>query len=177
VSATPFTIRHELEPAYLLGSFSLRAADKGFVVVAEQTLQPGRWSEQGMPFYGHGVSYQAEFAVKDATGRFAVELPSWYGSVARVMVNGRPAGYIAAPPWQCDVTGLLRSGANMVEVVVFGTLKNTLGPHHGTPVAGTAWPRHFQVAPKNGLPSGRDYDTIGYGLFAPFVMRTTAGLR
>jgi hypothetical protein len=177
LTAAPFTIRHELEPAYLLGSFSLQATDRGFVVVPEQALQSGRWNEQGMPFYGHGVSYQLKFEVKDSAGRHAVVLPSWYGSVARVMVNGRAAGYISAPPWECDVSGLLQRGANTIEVVVIGTLKNLLGPHHGKPVAGTAWPRHFQTAPKGGLPPGRDYDTIGYGLFAPFELRQSAGPR
>jgi hypothetical protein len=174
LKATPFTIRHELEPAYVLGEFTLRATDKGFVIAPDQPLQPGRWNEQGMPFYGHGVAYQEKFDVAAPSGRYAVALPAWLGSVAKVLVNGREAGYIAAPPWECDVTELVKRGANTIEVVVIGTLKNPLGPHHGKPVTGAAWPRNFQTGPKAGLPPGREYDTIGYGLFAPFVLQQTS---
>ena len=102
---------------------------------------------------------------------YAVALPAWLGSVARVLVNGREAGYIVAPPWECDVTELVKRGANAIEVIVIGTLKNPLGPHHGKPAPGTAWPRNFQAGPKAGLPPGRDYDTLGYGMFAPFVLQ------
>ena len=35
-----------------------------------------------------------------------------------------------AQPWQSDVTEWIRPGANTIQVVVIGTLKNTLGPHH-----------------------------------------------
>ena len=111
--------------------------------------------------------------VAERAGRVAVALPAWYGSAAKVLVNGRPAGYVTAPPWECDVTGLVARGANTVEVVVIGTLKNTLGPHHGKQAPGSAWPRMFQTGPKGGLPPGADYDSIGYGRFAPFVLKLT----
>jgi hypothetical protein len=53
---------------------------------------------------------------------------------------------------------------------VVGTLKNTLGPHHGEPVLGKAWPWAFRQAPAQGPPPGKQYHTIGYGLFEPFVL-------
>jgi hypothetical protein len=31
----------------------------------------------------------------------------------------------------------------------------------------------FQVGPKSSLPPGKDYDTVGYGLFEPFVLKQT----
>jgi hypothetical protein len=88
-----------------------------------------------------------------------------------VLVNGKPAGHITAPPYECDVTQQIKRGRNTIEVQVIGTLKNTLGPHHGNPPLGTAWPRSFQTGPKDGPPPGADYSTIGYGLFAPFVLK------
>ena len=55
--------------------------------------------------------------------------------------------------------------------MVIGTLKNTLGPHHaGVGVAAAAWPWAFYQAPRAGPPPGEKYDTIGYGLFEPFVL-------
>ena len=170
IKASPFTIYHEIEPAYLLGDFSLRPDVKGFVVIPDQPLQPGKWDDQGQPFYSGGVGYRERFAVEKPAGRYVVSLPSWLGSVARVAVNGKPAGYISAPPWSCDVTKEIRRGLNTIEVVAIGTLKNTLGPHHGKPGLGSAWPGMFQHGPNPGPPPGKDYHTVGYGLFQPFTL-------
>ncbi|MBU0618201.1 MAG: hypothetical protein KKI02_10825, partial [Planctomycetes bacterium] len=162
---------HELESAYVLGDFALEAVEAGFVIVPPRELDLGRWNEQGYPFYGAGVGYTGEFVVSNPSGKYRVACPSWYGSVAKVNVNGEPAGFITAPPWECDVTPLIRSGANEIEVVVIGTLKNTLGPHHGNPPLGRAWPGMFEQAPETGPPPGGDYATVGYGLFEPFVLK------
>jgi hypothetical protein len=93
--------------------------------------------------------------------------------VAEVFVNGTSAGYIAHAPWQCDVTSLISNGENVVDVVVIGTLKNTLGPHHGKPGLGAAWPGMFQRGPNPGPPPAMEYDTVGYGLFEPFQLKQT----
>ncbi|HEY9174959.1 MAG TPA: glycosyl hydrolase [Verrucomicrobiae bacterium] len=132
--------------------------------------RPG-WNEQGHPFYAAGVSYRQQFRVDQPKGRFLVALPDWLGSVAEVKVNGKSAGYIVSAPWECDVTKQIKRGANDVEVIVIGTLKNTLGPHHGNPGLGSAWPGMFRAGPENGPPPGAQYSTVGYGLFEPFVLR------
>lgn len=132
--------------------------------------RPG-WNEQGHPFYAHGVAYRQRFHVAARQGRFVVSLPAWHGSVARVEANGKRAGYIVAPPWELDVTKQLKLGDNTIEVVVFGTLKNTLGPHHGGHALGSAWPGMFQNGPQDGPPPGAQYATVGYGLFAPFALK------
>jgi hypothetical protein len=109
-----------------------------------------------------------------------VTVPNWCGSVAKVAVNGKAAGLIDAPPWECDVTTWIKRGQNEVEVTVIGTLKNTLGPHHGKPALGSAWPGSFQKGPSSGPPPGADYSTVAYGLFEPFVLKqavTSSGVR
>ncbi|MCX7007847.1 MAG: glycosyl hydrolase, partial [Kiritimatiellaeota bacterium] len=138
IKAAPFTIFHEIEPAYVLGDFALKPAAAGFVIVPDQPLQLGKWNEQGQPFYSAGVAYRAACELRAPAGRYAVALPAWYGSVAKVSINGKVVGYIAAPPWECDVTEHLKPGANTIEVTVIGTLKNTLGPHHGKQPLGSA---------------------------------------
>ncbi|MBP1634683.1 MAG: putative alpha-L-rhamnosidase [Acidobacteria bacterium] len=170
LKASPFTMYHEVEPAYLLGSFALEAAPSGFVVVGDRPVGLGAWNVQGHPFYSEGVGYAERFEVARPAGRYAVRLGKWYGSVAKVAVNGRAAGIVYAAPWTLDVTDLVRAGSNTVEVTVVGTLKNTLGPHHGKPPLGTAWPAMFQKAPNPGPPPGGDYSTVGYGLFEPFEL-------
>jgi hypothetical protein len=173
IMASPFTIYHELEPAYLLGAFTLKETGSGFVVTggSEPALKLGSWKKQGYPFYAAGVCYKQTFHIKRPAGRYLVELDKWYGSVAEVIVNGKSAGHIAYKPWQCDVTDLIKQGANAVEVLVIGTLKNTLGPHHAGKGLGSAWPGMFQKGPETGPPAGKDYHTVDYGLFRPFVLK------
>jgi hypothetical protein len=171
LKASPFTIWHELESAYVLGDFRLKAADKGFVIVADEPLKLGAWNQQGHPFYSAGASYTATFDVASPAGQYRVALPKWYGSVARVTVNGKEAGHISHAPWELDVTDGIKAGANTIEVVVIGTLKNTLGPHHGHHALGSAWPGMFQNGPNPGPPAGGKYDNVGYGLFEPLVLR------
>jgi len=132
------------------------------------------WNRQGLPFYAAGVAYAQDFELPQPSGQYCVELPAWYGSVAKVIVNGNLAGHIAFRPWHCDVTDWIRPGANTIQVVVIGTLKNTLGPHHAGAMQGFASPQIFNRAPAVGPPPGREYDTIGYGLFEPFVLRHVA---
>jgi len=170
LKAAPFTIYHEIEAAYVLGDFGLKATDKGFVIVAEPTLQLGPWKDQGMPFYSAGVSYTERFDLPNKKGRYLVSLNRWYGAVAVVTVNGSPAGCIQHAPWQCDVTAAIQTGTNEIDVKVIGTLKNTLGPHHNNPPLGAAWPGAFHHAPNPGPPPGSQYSVVGYGLFEPFLL-------
>ena len=83
-------------------------------------------------------------------------------------VNNRKAGYIGWQPWRLDVTGFVRSGENVITVVVFGSLKNLLGPHHRGAVRGSAWPGFFLHEMDKGQPPGDQYDVIGYGLNEAF---------
>jgi hypothetical protein len=173
IKAQPFTIYHELEPAYLLGDFAVKATDKGFELVPDAPLALGPWNQQGHPLYSAGVAYTQTFDLPQTTGRYYVRLPKWYGSVAKVVVNGQLAGYIGYQPWQCEVTRFLTRGSNTIEVIVIGTLKNTLGPFHAGTELGSASPSLFQKGPVTGPPAGERYHTVGYGLMDSFVLEKT----
>lgn len=170
LKAAPLTIWHELEPAYVIGDFSVEPAASGFTIKPAKPLGLGSWKAQGMPLYGHEVSYTQEFDAAEKNGRFEVVLPKWYGSVAKVAVNGEPVGHIAFQPWELDVTDHIRPGKNTIEVTVVGTLKNTLGPHHAGEMVGRAWPNAFEQGPESGPPPGDKYHTLDYGLFEPFEL-------
>jgi len=153
-------------------------------------VEPGGWNIQGMPFYMGGVSYTETFDLGNITKRayqqrqqngrilvrmepaskYVVSLGKWYGSVAKVIVNGQEAGYIGYAPWECDISKFVKNGRNEISVVVIGTPKNLLGPHHIGALRGSAWPNAFWGAPQDGPPPGTAYDVIGYGMFEPFVV-------
>jgi hypothetical protein len=166
--ARPMTIRSEIDLVHLLGSFSLKPAARGFVVAPERPLAAGPWTAQGQPFHSDRVVYAQTFPVPSADVPHRVRLPSWWGALAEVSVNGKPAGRIAYPPYELDVD--LAPGANRIEVAVVGTRKNLVGPHHAGPVRGLASPHNMAQAPKTGQPPGEAYDLIGCGLFEPFVL-------
>jgi alpha-L-rhamnosidase/PA14 domain/Chitobiase/beta-hexosaminidase C-terminal domain len=172
--ASPMSVHSELEPIYILGNFSLEPQEKGWKLVKGNTLKLGNWKEQGLPFYSDKVSYTKTYDVKSEDKRFIVKLTDWRGSVADVKVNNKSAGIIAWPPNELDITDCIIDGENEISIIVTGTLKNVLGPHHIGPVRGTAWPASFESAQEN-LPSGSSYDFIEYGLFNDFVLIESDG--
>ena len=167
IKAMPMTIYHELEAAHILGDFSLRPAEKGFVIAPSAPLGLGAWTQQGMPQYGHRVAYTTTFEAAPG-GRYTLKMPEWNGVVAKVSVNGAEAGHIYCQPMECDITGQVRPGENTVEVVIYGSLRNTLGPHLGDSSTGFTHPGSWNKAPESGPPPGANYFSIGYGLLAPF---------
>ncbi|MFC2158550.1 glycosyl hydrolase [Acidobacteriota bacterium] len=173
LKAQPFSIHTELEAVYVLGNFALESKDKGFVLHPARKLGMGSWKEQGMPFYSSGIKYEREFLIPEFdtdSESFFVSLGDWKGTVAEVFVNGESVGCIGFQPYTLDVTGAIREGANMVSVVVYGTLKNTLGPFHNNPPLGRAWPASFQRGAESGYPPGNDYHVLDYGLFEDFQL-------
>jgi hypothetical protein len=49
-------------------------------------------------------------------------------AAAEVTVNGKPVGSKTVSPWTFDLTGKLRQGENLIEVLIY----NTLGNHYLT---------------------------------------------
>lgn len=170
IKSRPFTIHSELEPVYLLGGFRLAAAARGFEILSPAPLAAGAWNAQGWPFYGAGVRYTRTFDVPQtgAGASYRLRLGPWLGATAEVYVGGKKAGTAAFPPYEVDLTGALAAGPNEVSVVVYGTLRNTLGPFHNDQPLGRAWPGSFQQGAKGGLPPGSEYSSVGYGLFHDF---------
>lgn len=166
--AAPMTVFHELEAAHLVGDFSVLPAEAGFEIAPAKTLELGPWNTQGLPLYGHRVAYAAVLDHPEPTGHYRVQLPLWQGVVATVIVNGQEAGCIYHAPMECDITTLLTPGKNQIEVVVCGSLRNTLGPHLGNAVHGLTAPNSWNQAPASPQPPGAAYDTIAYGLMVPF---------
>lgn len=169
--ARPLTVHTELEPIYLRGDFSLKNKEKGFELGPARELSLGPWSAQGLPFYPDSVSYSRTLKIdslRPERERVLIKLGDWRGSVAEIRVNGQGVGFLISQPFELDITDHLKSGFNQLDVVVYGTLKNTLGPHHNNPPLGKAWPGSFQQGAAGGIPPGSAYHVVAYGLFEDF---------
>lgn len=87
------------------------------------TLEAGDWAELGLEAYSGGVVYRRTVELPDgaAGARAVLDVGRVRGSV-EATVNGRPAGVRVCGPWTFDVTGLVRTGANEIELLVLNTI-------------------------------------------------------
>ncbi|MEI7912122.1 MAG: glycosyl hydrolase [Verrucomicrobiota bacterium] len=106
----------------------------------------GDWSKiDGLASYSGGGWYRKTVALtkEQADGRVTIDLGSVAAS-AEVRVNGKLAGVKVSPPWKVDISGLVRSGDNKVEVLVYNTLANHYSTvptmYRGSPVSGLIGP-------------------------------------
>ena len=167
LKVSPMKIHAEIEPVYITGDFSVRSADKGWTIEAPvKSLTAGSWKDQGMPFYSWGVTYGKEFNIEKPEGRYKIRLNKWNGTIAEVSVDGKTAGVIAFPPYECDVTKFIKSGVNKAEVKIIGSLKNLMGPHFNNPAPGMVSPGHWRNV--KSYPAGKDYQLLDYGLMEDF---------
>jgi hypothetical protein len=147
----------------------VKPAVKGWVIEAPASVYTtGSWKNQGLPFYSWGVIYSKEFNIEKTEGKWKIGLGNWNGTVAEVSVNGQSATVIAFPPYNTDVTGLIKPGINKIDVKVIGSLKNLLGPHHNNPKPGFVSPWIWRNV--KGYPPGKDYQILDYGLLDDFIL-------
>jgi hypothetical protein len=170
--AQPFTVHHELEPVYILGDFGVKAEAAGWSIAPAAALATGEWKAQGLPFFSDRVGYSRRYTLK-AGPAVIVRLGKWWGATAEVRVNGKSAGAMVSRPWEADITSLVKSGDNEIEVIVYGSLKNVFGPHLGKINRGlvTPWSHRYPPTPM-AQPAGVAYDLDGYGLMEDFSVLT-----
>ncbi len=170
IDVKPMNVLAELEPVYLIGDFSVLPVKKGWRITIPEEPEIGSWKKMGLPFYSESISYIKSILIDNQSPEHVIiELPSWQGTVAEILINKEPAGIIAWPPYQLDISEQLKIGKNQVEVKIFGSLKNLLGPHHNHPKRGFVTPWSFFYAPEH-QPSGLDYDLNDYGLMQDFQL-------
>jgi hypothetical protein len=109
-------------------------------------IELGDWSQiDGLACYSGGAWYRNTVILTDeqAAGTVTLDLGHVVSS-AEVRVNGRPAGVRVAPPWTVDVTPLIRTGVNRIEILVYNTLANHYQTiptrYRGSPVSGLLGP-------------------------------------
>ena len=163
----PMSMLAELQPVYITGDFSLSGLESGWYIVPIESLTIGSWKESGFPFYSDRVMYTKTHSFSDVPERVVVQLGDWKGTVAEVRVNNQPSIIIQQPPYQADVTDWLVAGDNKVAVIVYGSNKNIMGPHHNITRRGIVRPGDFLSAPVV-QPPGKEYDLLDYGLMEDF---------
>ncbi|MDW8356052.1 MAG: hypothetical protein RMK57_16135 [Bryobacterales bacterium] len=165
ILAQPFDVRMELENVYLLGNFSLHAADQGFHLAPPRPLDFGSWARQGYAFYANSVLYEAELDVPAGGGILRVELDDWHGSLAEVRFNAQRRAVLGWPPYVAEFA--VPAGRHRLGIRVVSTPRNLFGPfHHPDRPRMRASPASWAEFPPH-QPPGARYDLVDYGLMRP----------
>ena len=162
LTAQPFDVRQEIDQIYLLGPFSVRPAERGFVLEqGPPTPGLGSWRQQGLPFYDRTISYR--FHRPTGAGRLVVDEKAWHGSVLEVTwTGGRVTTFGAALDLEMG-----ESENNEVTVSVTGVPLNLFGPWHkpnNLPKHGWSNAWHGGNVPNEPQP-GTAYRHLDLGLF------------
>ncbi len=169
IDCYPMNIMAEIQPIYIMGDFSLKSVEKGWVITAlREKLNTGSWKKQGHPFYPWGMNYQKTFEISEKSGSYYVGLDKWKGTAVGVTVNDENAGTIALHTDRLDVTSFVKEGKNEVVVEVVGSVKNLFGPFHNNPAHGFInWGSWGNV---KSYPEGEKYHQLDYGLMGDFYL-------
>lgn len=111
----------------LTGDFSLaRQSDDTYRIQAPQSsLEPEPWTNQGYPYFSGRAVYRKRFELPESfTGKRVFLEPDMQDDVLEVLVNGQSAGVRLWSPYEMEITNLLKSGENVLELRVANTLAN-----------------------------------------------------
>lgn len=113
-------------PVFAAGRF---AVQNHVIVPLPEELESGNWTKQGLPRYSGTAVYRKEFKLDGRSAGGIRDRRVWlradvFGGLMEVTLNGRPAGVRAWAPYEVELTGLLNSGKNTLEIAVTNALSN-----------------------------------------------------
>jgi len=172
VSARPFDVRCEIDRVYLTGNFGVKTAPVAFRLVKPTPLATGDWTQQGLITYPGSVSYRTTFTLEQSARRLRVNIPEYKAGGATVRLGKTPRTLLEVSPGGAVLEGPFNAGKHLIELELFGTLKNLLGPHFHPHPPGPG--RHavqwcWDRPPKTPQP-GDKYEIFSYGLFSPILI-------
>ena len=133
----PFSKAANVEYCYILGDFNVKVEGCEKTVTAPtDRIGFSSITNQGLPFYGGNITYQAEFEVEPEDCTITVKANNYRGSLIRVALDGEPAGIIAYAPYQLTIEGV-KSGRHTVAFTLFGNRYNTFAALHNADTANT----------------------------------------
>ncbi len=146
--AVDFVESDNLEASFLLGSFGVKLDQKrerARMVSLPAKLRPANWCKQGLPFYAGSVTFRRQAKVtRQPDERVFIMLPKWDGAAARILVDGKPAGFVKWQPYELDITDAVEGETVDLCVEVIGHRRNAFGPlHHAPPKPPWTGPMSF----------------------------------
>jgi hypothetical protein len=109
------------EPVRLVGNFGVKIAEP--IKLVESTPADIFSLEEAYPFHSGAVHYTASF--KATEGQYLLDLHECLDT-AEIWVNGKCAGKRLWSPYKLDISGLIMTGHNKLEIIVRNNLANLL---------------------------------------------------
>lgn len=122
-----------LEAIFLAGQMGVRMKDglDCTLTAPVKSLKLGDWTSQGLPFYGGSATYSFKVQPTPEKGeRVILSVPEFKGSVMRVLIGGREAGFLPWPPYELDITKWAKGKELEIELELIGSRRNGFGPLH-----------------------------------------------
>lgn len=154
----------EIEDCYIVGDFTVSPARS--IRVVQDTICVGDWTSQGFFHYPGSISYKYRFDYDPSAGKqVECRIEDYSATCIKLKVN-QDAYDI---PWKADscvnISHSLVHGENDIEVVVYGSPRNMLGPFHLA--EGKRAVTNDMAFRPEGKEYTPEYNVFPYGLFAP----------
>ena len=112
--------------------------------------------EEGIKYYSGKAVYTTLFNVKNIKGNLILDLGEVKDvGIARVKLNGNDLGIVWCPPYQVNVSGILKKKGNQLDIEVVNTWRNRLVGDRGKPQNERFTKTNITIKPEwTVLPSG-----------------------
>lgn len=116
------------DPVILTGNFRLCFKNKKPFLTGETgTVKKGSWTNHGYPYYSGTARYRKLFNVPaDSAWKRTVLVMDDVADMAEVSVNGKEIAVLPWPPYEVDITEVLKKGRNEVVLKITNSLQNLL---------------------------------------------------
>jgi hypothetical protein len=101
------------------------ALDGKFKPYRQNTVLHNITGIEGKPDFSGIIRYRAEFTLQNAERPSALHFNAM-GQTVKMKLNGKDCGMRICPPYQFDVTGIIRSGTNTLELETANTLVHSV---------------------------------------------------
>ncbi|ACK41496.1 MULTISPECIES: glycosyl hydrolase [Dictyoglomus] len=154
----------ELEDFYLLGDFAVNP--KREIIEEDKSLSLGDWTLQGYPHYAGRMLYRQNINVeKQEKEEIFLSIDDFSATLIKVVINNKECGLIPWKSYKLEITDFLNNGENKIELILYGSLRNMLGPlHHRAQKIPFVSAQSFRVEKEEYT---SQYVFYPYGLFSP----------
>jgi hypothetical protein len=84
--------------------------------------------KQGFPFFSGKMVLSKKIICEKKP--YILKFSKKFANVVSVKVNGNEVGDILWKPYEADLSDYIADGENEIEIMLIGSLRNLLGPHH-----------------------------------------------
>jgi len=170
--ANRVTVETEIESIYIRGQFAVinrademdtprrticTAGDFAITKMPEY-VNAERLEKQGFPFFAGSITLEKEFTLDSMPENARLSITRPDSIVTEFVINGTDAGMLIWAPYELDISGMLKEGANTLRMTLTNSCRNMLGPHHNLEC------EPYGVGPHSYPPQTTDIYLVRYGL-------------